>query len=49
MNRLFHRNDRPVANYVALAIFAVFFAGIFGLVLTPAASLRGGAVLSASQ
>jgi hypothetical protein len=49
MNRLFHRNDRPVANYVALAIFAVFFAGVFGLVLTPAASLRGGAALTAAE
>lgn len=49
MNRLFHRTDRPVANYVALAIFAAVFLGVFGLVLTPASMLQTPASLVATE
>jgi hypothetical protein len=49
MNRLFHRTDRPVANYVALAIFAAVFLGVFGLVLTPASMLQTPASLAATE
>lgn len=35
MNRLFHRNDRPAANYLALAVFGMVFVAAFGFLLMP--------------